>query len=69
MRDLEGASGTPNGLMHEHLEAARFYLLGCMSREYELSLKLAKTLLPDIEDENLRDRVAEFIQSQECTAG
>jgi hypothetical protein len=32
-RDLPGESGTPNAVMREHLEAARFYLLGSMPHE------------------------------------
>jgi hypothetical protein len=65
MRDLEGESGTSNSLMREHLEAARFYLLGSMPNEYRLNLKLATQRLPDIQDEGLRARVAEFLRSQE----
>ena len=41
-RALDGQSGTPTGLMREHLEAARFYLLGSMPSEYEFSLKPRK---------------------------
>ena len=65
MCELEGDSGTPNGLMREHLEAARFYLLGSMPGEYRLSLKLAAHLLPDIEDKALQSRVAGFLRAQE----
>jgi hypothetical protein len=64
VRDLEGASDTPNGLMRAHLEAARFYLLGCMPEEYRLNLKLARDVLADIEDSGLHTRVAGFLQSQ-----
>jgi hypothetical protein len=68
VRDLAGEPGTPNALMREHLEAARFYLLGSMPHEYRLSLKLAKDLLPDIEDKGLQNRIADFLQSQESTS-
>jgi hypothetical protein len=63
-RDLEGESGTPNALMREHLESARFYLLGAMPSEYEFSLKLANDMLSDIEDPDLRARVGAFLRNQ-----
>jgi hypothetical protein len=50
--------------MREHLDAARFYLLGSMPAEYEFSLKLAADSLPDIEDKELQARVAGFLRSQ-----
>jgi hypothetical protein len=65
VRDLAGEQGTTNALMREHLEAARFYLLGSMPAEYEFSLKLAAETLPDIEDKELQARVAAFLRSQE----
>jgi hypothetical protein len=64
VRDLAGEYGTPNALMREHLDAARFYLLGSMPAEYEFSLKLAADSLPDIEDKELQARVAGFLRSQ-----
>jgi hypothetical protein len=63
-RALDGDSGTPSGLMREHLEAARFYLLGSMPSEYEFSLKLASDMLSDIQDSELQARVGAFLQSQ-----
>lgn len=65
VRNLEGKSGTPNALMREHLEAARFYLLGAMPREYSLTLKLVEDLVPDIEDQNLQTLVAGFLSSRQ----
>ena len=64
VRDLEGGSGA-SALMREHLEAARCYLLGSMPIEYNFNLKLAKQLLPDIEDKRFRARVDDFLRSQE----
>ena len=64
VRDLAGAESTLNALVREHLDAARFYLLGSMPAEYEFSLKLAADSLPDIEDKELQARVAAFLQSQ-----
>jgi hypothetical protein len=67
LRDLPDETGTTNGLMREHLEAARFYLLGCMPEEYNLTLKLAKDLVPSMIDQHLRHRIAGFLQSQELS--
>jgi len=64
VRDLAGEEGTPNALVREHLDAARFYLLGSMPAEYEFSLKLAADSLPDMEDKELQARVATFLQRQ-----
>ena len=64
VRDLTGEDGTPNALVREHLDAARFYLVGSMPAEYEFSLKLAADSLTDIEDKELRARVAAFLRSQ-----
>jgi hypothetical protein len=61
IRALEGESGTPNGFMREHLESARFYLLGAMPSEYEFNLQLAHAMLTDIEDKELQSRLAAFL--------
>jgi hypothetical protein len=66
IRDLDGDSDTPNGYMREHLAAARFYLLGSMSREYRLNLELAGQLLTEIDDPNLRGRIAAFLDDQQA---
>jgi hypothetical protein len=68
IRDLNGNSDSPNGYMREHLEQARFYLLGSMPQEYGLSLKMARQYLSEIEDGSLRNRIAAFLDDQE-TAG
>jgi hypothetical protein len=68
MRDLPGETGTPEALLRERLEAARFYLLGCMHDEYRFNLGLVKNILPDLQDEVLRDRVTDFLRSQEPDA-
>jgi hypothetical protein len=62
--DLEANPSTREGLMRAHLEEARFYLNGAMPEEYRLNLKLAEGSQADIEDENLRNRVSEFLRSQ-----
>ncbi len=59
LNDQSGAS-----LLREHLEAARFNLLNSMSQEYRFNLELAKTALPDIQDKDLRSRIASFIEDQ-----
>ena len=62
--ELGEESNTVRGLMREHLAEARFYLLGSMPEEYDLELKLAEGLLPDIQDEYLRSRITAFLKSQ-----
>lgn len=66
LRDLHGESDTVTGLMREHLEAARFYLLGSMPHEYGHTLRLARDLSGDIEDKNLQSRVTDFLRSQDA---
>ena len=63
-RELAGGDDSPRGLLREHLQAARFYLLGAMPSEYQFSLGLAEELLPEIEEKNLQDRLREFLRSQ-----
>jgi hypothetical protein len=65
LHELEDVSATPGSTMGEHLEAARFYLLGAMPQEYRLSLKLAEQNLPNIANEGLRSRLANFLRSRQ----
>jgi hypothetical protein len=65
IHDLKNVSGPPSDPMLEHLEAARFYLLGAMPQEYQLSLNLVEEVLPDIPNEDLRKRIANFVRSQQ----
>jgi len=67
VRDLGEGDGTPNAMIREHLEAARFYLLGSMPAEYQLNLELAEGLVSDLDDENLQGRIREFLRSQRST--
>jgi hypothetical protein len=60
--DLSNRLDTPQGLMREHLTAARSYLVGCMPEEYKSTLELAKALMPEIEPPELRQRLDEFLQ-------
>ena len=64
VRDLVGGDDTPRGLMREHLEAARFYLLGAMPSEYQFNLDLAEGLLSELDDKELQDRIRAFLRSQ-----
>ncbi len=64
VHDLAGGDGTPRSLLREHLEAARFYLLGAMPAEYQLNLELAEGLLPDIEDKDLQGRIRTFLRNE-----
>jgi hypothetical protein len=66
VRDLEGRSGAYD-LMREHLDTARMYLLGSMPREYSFNLKLARRLLPKIDDQCLRTRITDFLRSQKSS--
>jgi hypothetical protein len=63
VQDLEGRPDAA-ALVREHLESARACLLGSMPQEYEFNLKLVNDLVPDLDDESLRTRVADFIRSQ-----
>jgi hypothetical protein len=60
--DLDPRVDTRQGLMREHLTAARSYLVGSMPGEYKSTLQLAKALLPEIEPPELRTRVDELLQ-------
>jgi hypothetical protein len=64
MVELSDESNPVNDLMAEHLESARSYLLSSMPEEYALILKLAREILPNIEDDALRSRIADFVRSQ-----
>ena len=64
IRDLNCQWDMPTCLMREHLEAARFFLLGSMPEELSLTVKLAMDILPEIEDKRLRRRIAAFLESQ-----
>jgi hypothetical protein len=66
---LTGGSGTPEALMREHLEQARFYTLGAMPEEYHLTLRLAEQLLPEIHDQGSQNRIGAFLRSQRLDAG
>jgi len=66
LAELPEQSSGVAGLLREHLAEARFYLHGSMPQEYALILKLAEGLLPDLTDEKLRRRIAEFLRSQQA---
>jgi hypothetical protein len=60
IRDLDDRMDTPQGLVREHLTAARSSLIGSMPEEYKLALELARENLPLL-DEPLRSRIDEFL--------
>jgi hypothetical protein len=64
VRDLDAGEDNPRTLIREHLEAARYYLLGSMQAEYYLNLGLAENVLSEIEDKDLRARIETFLRSQ-----
>jgi hypothetical protein len=66
IRDLDGDERSPKGLVREHLEAARFYLIGSMPLEYQFNLKLTEELLPQIGDQGLQTRIDRFLRSQKA---
>ena len=65
IRDLNGETGSYDELMREHLEEARFYLLGSMPLEYQATLELARGALPSIENRDLRERIGGFLRDQQ----
>jgi hypothetical protein len=50
-------------IVNEHLQSARTYLLGGMPDEYAANLRLARSALPQIQDEPLRERAASLLDS------
>lgn len=64
IRDLGRRLDTPEGLMREHLGAARSYLLGAMPDEYKMTLELAQQCLPQIDDPGLRSRIGSFLRKR-----
>jgi hypothetical protein len=62
--DLPEESDSIAGLIREHLEEARWYLLASMPQEYHLTLKMAERLVPEIHDKDLRARIGAFLKSQ-----
>ncbi len=64
IHDLDAPLDTPQGLMREHLTAARSYLLGSMPEEYQLTLELARETLPEIDQPELRSRIDDFLRQQ-----
>ena len=64
IRALDVRLDTPQGLMREHLTAARSYLLGAMPEEYKMTLDMAKEFLTEIDDTALRSRLNTFLASK-----
>ena len=60
--------GQPNEvqceLLRAHLESARAYLLGAMPVEYRLSLQMAGASVNAVADDDLCERICEFLQSR-----
>ena len=64
MGDLENyRSDTPEYLMRDHLEGMRWYILNSMPEEYNVTLKLARNLLPQIQDGRSKERLKEVLES------
>jgi len=49
-------------VLREHLESARFFLVGLMPDEYALSLKMADESLDCVSDHDLRARIMNFVR-------
>jgi hypothetical protein len=62
--ELDERMDTLQGLMREHLTAARSCLLGSMPVEYEMTIGLAREILPQIEPPELRTRLENFLRPQ-----
>jgi hypothetical protein len=62
IKDLDVRLDTPQGLMREHLMAARSYLIGAMPEEYRMTVEVARQYLSQIEDRQLRSRLETFFQ-------
>jgi hypothetical protein len=56
-------------LLLQRLEAARFYKTGAMQEEYLFTLKLARDVLPEVQDPELRSRIDEFLRTHESEKG
>ena len=69
LRDLKDATGTPEGLMREHIDGIRTFLLDSTPEEAILNVKLAESILPDIQDESLRLRIKDVLRSVAVWAG
>jgi hypothetical protein len=61
--ELDVRLDTPQGLMREHLTAARSYLIGAMPEEYRMTLDMAKEYLSQIEDVRLRSNIEAFLKA------
>ena len=62
IKDLDVRLDTTQGLMREHLMAARGYLIGAMPEEYRMTLKMARQYLSQIEDAQLKARLGAFLR-------
>lgn len=61
---LENDPDSREGLMREHIESARTYLMLAMPEEYQLALRMAEGALDDVSDKALRDRIARILSNQ-----
>src|SRR5262245_1647871 len=64
LEQLSKRTGDADVLMHEHLEAARYYRVGAMPDEYHFNLNLVRRLLPKIQDQELHSRITEFLRME-----
>jgi hypothetical protein len=61
MDRLRRSNDPQTDLLLEHFATARTYLLGEMPEEFALNMKLAREVLPMMEDGKLRDDMSEGI--------
>jgi hypothetical protein len=63
LADLEKLPPDRRPLLTEHLEGARFYLMGAMPKELPFNLQLAAEALDSLNDAALKARIREFIEA------
>jgi hypothetical protein len=68
LEDLSKETGARCESLREHLESARFYLIGLMPTEYAISLQMAGEALNSVTDSDLRARIESFVRGQEAAS-
>jgi hypothetical protein len=62
--ELDERIDTPQGLMREHLQEARSCLLASMPGEYQMTLELAREVLPLVDEPVVHAQIEEFLERQ-----
>jgi hypothetical protein len=64
LANLEHEHNPDCRMLREHLQGARSYLLGAMPAEYKLNLRLAEHVLGCVGNEELRQKLRDFIHAR-----